>query len=164
MKSLTSPVVISRPGAVTKRPVPPKVRRSLQRVLTDERHKRSGSRGPAGVISLMRSATAPVVPGLKRESSESPLLENIPIAESQSLAVSRGGVLKTKKFSQREVDLSNLGPGNDTKSKKPSLEAELKEAISALKRPNRQLAGQLMVETAERRTASASVNSRSELD
>jgi DNA replication regulator SLD3 len=164
VKSSTSSAVTSRPGAVTKRPVPSKVRRSLQRVLTDERHKRSGSRGPSGAISLMRSATAPVVPGLKRESSESPLLESIPSAQSQSLAVSRGGVLKTKKFSQREVDLSNLGPGNDTKSKKPNLEAELKEAILALKRPNRQLAGQLMVETAERRTASASINSKSELD
>jgi hypothetical protein len=108
----------------------------------------------------MRSATAPAIPGLKRERSETPLLSSIPSAESQSMLVSRGGVLKSKKFSQREVDLGSLATVNDAKFKKASIEAELKDAITALKRPNRQLAGQLQME-AERRAASALTHSRS---
>jgi DNA replication regulator SLD3 len=162
VKSASAGAIRSRPGAITKRPVAPKPRRSLQRVLTDERHSRAGSRGPSGAISLMRSATAPVMPGLKREESDTPTLASVPSVESQSMSVSRGGVLKSKKFSQREVDLSCLGPGYDGKMKKAAIEAELKEAISALKRPNRQLAGQSIVETAEKRAASASTHSKSE--
>jgi DNA replication regulator SLD3 len=159
-KSTSSSATLARPGAMAKRPVPSKSQRSLQRVLTNERQKRSGSYGPSGAISLMRSATAPVVPGLKTEASETPLA-SIPTAELPSITVSRGGVLKSKKFSQREVDLSNLINASDTNPKKASIEAELKEAIAALKKPNRQLAGQLMVETAEKRAASGSTVSRS---
>jgi DNA replication regulator SLD3 len=75
----------------------------------------------------MRSAT-PSIPGLKREASEALSLNSIPMADSQSLSVNRGGVLKSKKFSSREVDLSAMAV--DTKSKKASIEAELKDAIS----------------------------------
>jgi DNA replication regulator SLD3 len=160
--STTLPTASSRPGGMTKRLVPSKARKSLRRVITDERHAREGSRGVSGAISLMRSATAPTIPGLKRERSETPLLSSIPSAESQSMLVSRGGVLKSKNFSQREVDLSNLAIANDCKAKKASIEAELKDAISALKRPNRQLAGQLQLE-AERRAASVVTRSRSKL-
>lgn len=110
----------------------------------------------------MRSMTAPVIPGLKREDSETPSLSNIPAADAQTMHVNRGGVMKSKKFSQREVDLSNMANMNDAKLKKASIEAELREAITALKRPNRQLAGQLQVETAEKRVSSGSSNSRSE--
>lgn len=161
-KSASTSGSMSRPGAVAKRPAPSKVRRSLQRVLTDERHSRSGSRGPSGAISLMRSATAPVVPGLKREASETPSLSNIPTVDSQTMHVSRGGVMKSKKFSQREVDLTSMVNANDSKIKKANIEAELREAITALKRPNRQLAGQLQVDTAEKRAATATSHSRSE--
>ncbi len=160
MASATLPAASSRPGGVTKRPIPSKARRSLRRVITDERHAREGSRGASGAISLMRSATTPTIPGLKRERSETPLLSSIPSAESQSMLVNRGGVLKSKNFSQREVDLGNLATINDAKVKKTSIEAELKDAISALKKPNRQLAGQLQVE-AERRAASVPTHSRS---
>jgi DNA replication regulator SLD3 len=48
--------------------------------------------------------------------------------------------------------------------KKARLEAELRDAISALKRPNRQLAGQLQVETAEKRASSASLHTKSKLN
>lgn len=160
MASASLSAVSSRPGGITKRPISTKARRSLRRVITDERHAREGSRGASGAISLMRSTTAPSIPGLKRERSETPLLSSIPSAESQSMLVNRGGVLKSKKFSQREVDLSSLATVNDAKLKKASIEAELKDAITALKRPNRQLAGQFQVE-AERRAASASTHSRS---
>ncbi|KAH8662996.1 DNA replication regulator SLD3-domain-containing protein [Tricladium varicosporioides] len=147
----------ARPGAATKRPVPAKPRRSLQRVLSDERERRSVSRGPERAISLMRSATMPMVPGLKREASEVPSLSGIP--DSQSLEANRGGVLNSKRFSRREVDLSALAPipDKDTKAqKKAKIDAELKEAISALKKPNRELAGKALAETAEKRSVSAS--------
>lgn len=160
--SATSTAPSSRPGGVTKRPVPSKARRSLRRVIKDERHAREGSRGASGAITLMRSATAPTIPGCKRERSETPLLSSIPSTELQSMLVSRGGVLKSKNFSQREVDLSSLATINDAKAKKASIEAELKDAISALKKPNRQLAGQLQVE-AERRAASVPTHSRSKV-
>ncbi|TVY87236.1 hypothetical protein LAWI1_G007601 [Lachnellula willkommii] len=152
----------SRPGAATKRPVPVKPRRSLHRVLTDDRERRSVSRGPERAISLMRSATMPTMPGLKRETSEAPSLSGIPFAESQTLTTNRGGVLNSKRFSRREVDLGSLAPDLNAKAKKKaSIEAELKQAISALKRPNRELAGKDLVETAEKRSTSASHSRKS---
>ncbi|TVY37433.1 hypothetical protein LOCC1_G007360 [Lachnellula occidentalis] len=152
----------SRPGAATKRPVPAKPRRSLHRVLTDDRERRSVSRGPERAISLMRSATMPTIPGLKREASEAPSLSGIPFAESQTLAANRGGVLNSKRFSRREVDLGSLAPDWNSKAKKKaSIEAELKQAISALKKPNRELAGKDLVETAEQRSTSASHSRKS---
>ncbi|KAB8289685.1 hypothetical protein EYC80_010597 [Monilinia laxa] len=129
----------TRPGAVTKRPVPAKQRKKS-----------------TAAISLMRSATDPTIPGLKREASEAPPLSNIPSAEFKPLHVSRGGVLNSKRFSQREVDMSTLAPDLNSKAKKQAaIDAELKDAISALKKPNRELAGKTLAETAERRSALA---------
>jgi DNA replication regulator SLD3 len=115
------------------------------------------SRGPNKAISLMRSATMPPIPGMKREASEAPSLSSIPAADSQSLEANRASVLKSKQFARREVDLSSLAPEVNSKAKKQaSIEAELKEAISALKKPNRELAGKSLAETAEKRSASTS--------
>jgi DNA replication regulator SLD3 len=100
----------------------------------------------------MRSLTAPPISNLKRETSEAPSFAGIPIADGQPNHVSRGGILSSKRFSQREVDLSSLGTVASTKAqKKASIEAELKEAISGIKRPNRKLAGKVLTETAEKR-------------
>jgi len=146
----------SRPGAATKRPVPIKPRQSLKRVLTDDRERRSMSRGPNKKIALMRSATMPIIPGLKREVSEAPSLSSIPTADSQSLEAPRGGVLNSKRFSRREVDLGSLIPEMNSKAKKQAIiDAELKEAISALKKPNRELAGKALADTAEKRSISS---------
>jgi DNA replication regulator SLD3 len=98
----------------------------------------------------MRSATVPalpVMPILKREASESTPIES-------GLSVNRGGVLKSKRFSQREVDLTTPINGEAKLKKQASIDAELKEAISALKKPNRQLAELSFVESAERRVSS----------
>jgi len=104
----------------------------------------------------------PAVPGFKREASETPSLSNIPLAESQSLHANRGGVLNSKRFSQREVDLSSIAPETSAKARKQAnIDAELKQAILALKKPNRELAGKSLVETAEKRSSSVS-HSRSE--
>lgn len=155
-KAASTSNLLSRPGAATKRPVPAKPRRSLQRVLTDERERRSLSHGAGRPITLMRSATAPVIPGLKREASEAPSLGSIPYADAQLVQANRSGVLNSKKFSRREVDMSTLAPiVNAKKTAQANIEAELKEAISALKKPNRELAGKALAETAEKRSASA---------
>lgn len=146
----------TRPGAITKRPVLAKQRKTLQRVLTDDRQRRSISIGSNRAISLMRSATDPTIPGLKREASEAPSLSSIPTVDFKSLHANRGGVLNSKRFSQREVDMSTLAPDPNSKAKRQAaIEAELKDAISALKKPNRELAGKALAETAERRSASA---------
>ena len=48
---------------------------------------------------------------------------------------------------------------DDPKAKKRALvEAELQDAISVLRKPNRELAGKAVVEAAERRAASASLS------
>lgn len=143
----------SRPGAATKRPVPVKETRSLKRVLTEERERRSMSRGPntGRAISLMRSATMPV--GFKREASEAPSLSSIPSADP--FQANHGGLPNNKRFSKREVDLSSFGAMKNDKAKKQAqVEAELKEAITALKKPNRQLAGKELAEIAEKRSTS----------
>lgn len=158
-RSASASGALSKPGAATKRPVPARSRQSLTRVLTDERERerRSASAGPNRKISLMRSATMPAVPGLKREGSEAPSLSSIMSAESQPIfAANRGGVLNSKRFAQREVDLSSLAPDPNTKARKQAkIESELKEAIAALKKPNRELAGKSFAETAEQRAVPA---------
>ncbi|KAG9238721.1 DNA replication regulator SLD3-domain-containing protein [Amylocarpus encephaloides] len=156
-KSSSFSVAPSRPGAATKRPVPVKPRRSLQRVLTDERERRSISRGPERAMSLLRSATMPAIPSIKRENSEAPSLSGIPYAASQTVEGNRSGVIKSKQLARREVDLGSLVPSISSKaSKQARIEVELKNAISALKKPNRELAGKDIVETAERRSATTS--------
>ncbi|KAJ4403310.1 hypothetical protein N0V85_005124 [Neurospora sp. IMI 360204] len=136
-----------KPGAPAKRVTAAKKEneRSLQRVLSNERMRRSVSRGPSGTIALLRSASATAIPGLKREGSE-PLLGMI--AKSEAVAV------KEKNISIFSRSAGPLANNEDAKAKKKArLEAELKEAISALKKPNRALAGKEIVEEAERRTA-----------
>ncbi|PBP22579.1 hypothetical protein BUE80_DR006430 [Diplocarpon rosae] len=156
-KSSTFSGALSRPGAATRRPVPVKPGQSLKRVLTDDRERRSMSGGPNKKIALMRSATMPIIPGMKREASESPSLSSIPFADSQSLGTSRGGVLKSRQLSRREVHISGMLPEKNPRAKnQATINAELQEAILALKKPNRELAGKLFAESAEKRSLSAS--------
>ncbi|KFY96966.1 hypothetical protein V500_02259 [Pseudogymnoascus sp. VKM F-4518 (FW-2643)] len=160
-KSSSMSAAPSRPSAVSKRVASTESRRSLQRALTDEKlQARSKSRRPSVAVSLLRSATAPVLPpGLKREGSEAASLSSIPTMNSQSQHASRTAVQKAKRPSQTEND---MGPGtlSDRKSKKANIEAELKYAISALKKPNRQLAGQTTVDLAEKRAVAGASQSR----
>ncbi|KAL3428042.1 hypothetical protein PVAG01_01551 [Phlyctema vagabunda] len=146
-----------RPGAATKRPLPSKAQRSLKRVLSDDRERRSVSRGPARAISLMRSASIPV---LKREMSEPVSLSNIPSVDAQTSQGNRTSLFNSKRFSQREVDLSALTDVNTKAKKQANIETELKNAISALKKPNRELAGKSLAEVAEQRVATASRSAR----
>ncbi|KAL2020893.1 hypothetical protein VTK56DRAFT_7884 [Thermocarpiscus australiensis] len=138
-----------KPGAPAKRATASKRDkvRTLERALSHERNRRSVSRGPAEAIALMRSASTTIIPGLKREASEPLLMGSIPRAET--------GLFKERSANifPRSLSSSSL---EDEKAKKAALvEAELKDAISALKKPNRALAVKEFVEAAERRASSA---------
>ncbi|KFY17185.1 hypothetical protein V492_00830 [Pseudogymnoascus sp. VKM F-4246] len=160
-KSSSMSTAPSRPSAISKKSASTESRRSLQRALTDEKlQARSKSRRPSVAVSLLRSATAPVLPPtLKREGSEATSLSSIPTMNSLSQHASRTAVHKSRKASQTENDMS-LGTLPDRQSKKANIEAELKHAISALKKPNRQLAGQTTVELAEKRATAGASQSR----
>jgi hypothetical protein len=99
----------------------------------------------------------PVGLGLKREASEAPSLSSIPTADSQKFTGIKGDIFGTKRFAQREVSVSSGPPEMNPKAKRQAIiDAELRDAISALKKPNRELAGKAIAETAEKRSASAS--------
>ncbi|KAK0618549.1 DNA replication regulator SLD3-domain-containing protein [Bombardia bombarda] len=143
----SKPTVLSRPkpGAPAKRALSSRndKEKNLERVLSNERMRRSVSRGPSGAIALMRSASATTIPGLKREGSE-PFLAMIPKVEKSSL--------KDRPINVFSQSTGSIVTQNVKATKKALVEAELKEAISALKRPNRALAGKELVEAAEKRT------------
>ncbi len=114
-----------------------KPRRTLERVLTDER---SASQRPP---SLSRSATEPTLPKLKREVSDV-TLSSIPLNR----------VAMHKRYSQREVDLNAASQATEAKlKKKAKVEQELHSAIAALKKPNPRMAVKELVEDAEKRVA-----------
>ncbi|ELR09782.1 hypothetical protein GMDG_04266 [Pseudogymnoascus destructans 20631-21] len=156
--SATAP---SRPSAISKKSASSESRRSLQRALTDEKlQARSKSRRPSVAVSLLRSATAPILPPTrKREGSEATSLSSIPTMNSQSQHASRTAAHKARKPSQTENGMS-VGALPDRNSKKANIEAELKYAISALKKPNRQFAGQTTVDLAEKRALASASQSR----
>jgi DNA replication regulator SLD3 len=98
----------------------------------------------------MRSASTTVIPGLKREGSE-PLLMGIPRAES--------GLLKERPSNLFHRSLSLGGTEDWRAKKKAQVDAELKDAISALKKPNRSLAVKDFVEAADKRASAGQLKS-----
>ncbi|KAG8428467.1 hypothetical protein J3459_003890 [Metarhizium acridum] len=140
-----------KPGTATKRPAPLNSRRTLQRALsTEQLHRRSVSRGPSNTIALLRSATSTSVPGIKREGSEPLSLKDLHRVDSL-MGRSRQPLLS------RSNSASNL---EETKaSRKALVEAELKDAISALRKPNREVVGKAMAE-ADQRRAIASLSAK----
>ncbi|OAQ84344.1 DNA replication regulator Sld3 [Purpureocillium lilacinum] len=138
-----------KPGAAAKRPAAlNNPRRTLQRALsTDQQHRRSVSRGPSNAIALMRSATSTAVPGVKREGSEPAPLRSIPSGALNQTRRQQPSLL-------RSTSMTNL---QDAKAnKKAMVEAELKDAISALRKPNRGVVGKDMAEADERRALTGS--------
>ncbi|KAH7170675.1 DNA replication regulator SLD3-domain-containing protein [Dactylonectria macrodidyma] len=133
-----------KPGAATKRPSQQQPR-TLQRALsTEQHHRRSVSRGPSNMIALMRSATSTPVTGIKREGSEPAALKGVLKGESDLLN-RRSNPLS------RSTSMTNL---RDNKaSKKALVEAELKDAISALRKPHREVMSKELMDAAERRTS-----------
>ncbi|KAM4054910.1 DNA replication regulator SLD3 domain-containing protein [Hirsutella rhossiliensis] len=107
----------------------------------EQQFGRSVSRGPSNAIALLRSATSTSVSSVKREGSEPASLKTLPKGEPRPSqkppALSRG------------LSMSNL---EDAKTdKKAMVEAELKNAISALRKPNRDVVGRAMAEADQRR-------------
>jgi DNA replication regulator SLD3 len=144
----------TQPGAVAKRPQPQKSRRTLQRVLTDEKTAASQrGRHP----SLARSVTAPSLQEVKRESVE-------PSLPSLSASV-RGGIQIARRADNREVDLNAVAKQHETKLKKMNMlmeqKRELDAAISALRKPNRGLVAKEIAEHAEKRISSTSTSTSS---
>ncbi|OLN95897.1 hypothetical protein CCHL11_04997 [Colletotrichum chlorophyti] len=126
----------ARPGGATKRPSAAKSTvKNLEKALFKEQSRRSVSRGPSNAIALLRSATSANIAGFKREGGD---------AERKS-SVDRTGMLSRS---------SSMTALDDAKAqKKALLEAELKDAITALRKPNRELAVKPVVEAAEKRTS-----------
>ncbi|PLN81477.1 DNA replication regulator SLD3-domain-containing protein [Aspergillus taichungensis] len=123
-------------------------RRSFQRVHTDTQTTSQGRAAPAP--SLNRTNTAPSQVNTRRESID-PLL---PILSTSA----RGGIQKAKRAENREVDLNAVARQHESKLRKVQLLAdqkkELDAAISALRKPNRQLVAKDIASDADRRTAS----------
>ena len=121
-------------------------RRTLERVLTEE--KGLQSRKP----SLSRSATDSALLGSKREASDTAL---------SLVGLNRVTLQKTHRYSQREVDLKAVSQVTETKlQKKAAVERELQGAIAALKKPNPRMAVKELVEAAEKRAAGSNSRSR----
>lgn len=135
----------SKSSSATKRPTS-KSSKTLESVLSKEteKHRRSMSRGPSGVIALMRSASTSM---LKREASEPLSISNIPKADS----------ITSKDSTSRAPTLVPIKRRSEgERAKKDALvKAELHDAISALKRPNRDVVGKAMAEADERRATTS---------
>lgn len=146
-----------RPGAVTKRSAPKKP--SLQRAFsTDQaqRDRRSMSRGPSKAVAALLSATEMPIPGLKKEGDDSQSPMSIPRMKSEC------GLLKSARSDS--LSHSSRTAGEDSKqSTKAAVDAELQDAIAALRKPNRQLAGAAMAEEAEKRVGGGLSQVRSKL-
>ncbi|KAL0936572.1 uncharacterized protein CTRU02_208787 [Colletotrichum truncatum] len=124
----------SKPGAAAKRPASVKpATKNIEKALFKEQSRRSVSRGPGNAIALLRSATSANIPGFKRDNSD---LDRRSSVERMGL-LSRG---------------NSMTALDDVKAqKKAMVEAELKDAITALRKPNREMAGKAIVEDAEKR-------------
>ncbi|PGH14153.1 hypothetical protein AJ80_06020 [Polytolypa hystricis UAMH7299] len=137
----------AQPGAAVKRLQPNKAKRTLQRVLTDEKIASKGR-----VPSLSRSSTAPSIPQLKRKSSEPASLSLIPGG--------RGGIQKAKRVDNREVDLDAVARQHEAKFKKMNMlleqKRELDAAINALRKPNRELVTRDLADSVDRKAISSS--------
>ncbi|KAL7792910.1 DNA replication regulator SLD3 domain-containing protein [Trichoderma ceciliae] len=134
-----------RPGTASKRPQPSSARKTLQRALsTEQQNRRSISRGPSNAIALLRSATSTTLPSIKRETLDpSGPMSLLPLG-------SQGGRAHSL---SRSSSMNNLFDARA--SKKAEVDAELKEAISALRKPNRGVVGKAMAEADERRTSAS---------
>lgn len=143
------------PGSEVKRQQPaPKPRRSLQRVLTDEKAAAAPqNRHP----TLSRSNTAPSKQETKRDSLE-PLL---PTLLSGSV---RGGIQQAKRVGNREVDLNAVARQHESKLRKVQMlvdqKKELDAAIHAIRKPNRELVAKDIAEDAVERSSRGGGSSR----
>ncbi|KAF2706896.1 hypothetical protein K504DRAFT_459328 [Pleomassaria siparia CBS 279.74] len=145
------PPTTSRKSGEPKEAEAKKSRRTLARVTTETSIP---PRRPTP--SLHRSATDSALPtGIKREGSETPL-STIPVQRYPSNAA-RHSMSRFQHLKGREIDLTTPSEAVTARLKqKKRVEEDLKDAISALKKPNRGLAVGTYVDDMERRGVSTS--------
>ncbi|KAI5465968.1 DNA replication regulator SLD3-domain-containing protein [Mariannaea sp. PMI_226] len=137
-----------KPGSATKRSSLGQQPRTLQRALsTEQHHRRSVSRGPSNMIALMRSATSTSLPGIKREGSE-PATSKVFNKSDNDLLNKLGGPSLSRSTSMTRLE-------DPKATKRARVEAELKEAISTLRKPHREIVSKELVDAAERRSSAA---------
>ena len=125
-----------------------KRRKTLERVLTDDRLTRQGS-----VASLVRSNTDSAIPRIKREASEVSLSE---------VSATKGIKAMPRQYCQREVDLTAVSRTAEARlQRKQFIEQEKNAAIALLKKPNARLAVMDLLESKDQREAGAKARSRS---
>jgi DNA replication regulator SLD3 len=154
------PPTTSRKSGESKEPETKKSRRSLARVATETIRRSTDRVTP----SLSRSATdSALIRDIKREGSEAPL-STIPFQRSPSKN-NRRSMSQYRHLEGRELDLTTPSAAVTAKLKqKQRVEEDLKEAITALKKPNRGLAAGGYVDDVERRGAGPSSRSRKQLN
>ncbi|KAK1688261.1 DNA replication regulator SLD3-domain-containing protein [Colletotrichum godetiae] len=130
----------TKPGAAAKRPSKPSSKNNIEKALFKEQSRRSISRGPSNAIALLRSATSANISGFKRENSEL----------DRKSPMDRTGLLSR---SQSMTALDDVKVQDVKAQKKALVEAELKDAITAIRKPNRDLAGKAIVEDAAKRVS-----------
>lgn len=137
------------PGAGAQRRPRALPKKTLERVLSDDRSLRHAS-PPTSV----RSATAPLIPHMKRETPE-----------TFQRPASRGALHKSVSFSNREIDLQADARVQETKRRRlarvTEQKRELDAAIAALKRPNRTVAAQGLMDEIESRKLEGSTRKQS---
>ena len=105
------------------------------------------------MIALMRSATSTSLHGITREGSDSAPSRNPVKSDLDALRPHQVPTLS------RSASMTNL---EDAKTgKKAKLDAELKNALSVLRKPNREVVGKAVAEAAERRVSSIPTKSKS---
>lgn len=135
-----------KPGAATKRAAPKQEPRTLERALSyEQQNRRSISRAPSAIAEMMRTSTK--LPSIKRENSDPDL------KETHQRPSSRSSLLRSTSMADLKEDRT---------AKKARLEAELKDAISSIRKPNREIVGKAMTEAAERKVTTA-LSAKSEL-
>jgi len=155
------PTASRKPGAPAPRPVPDnRLRKPLSRVSSETLNE-----DPKPVPKLHRSATdtRASLPRIKREDSETPTVLNlIPPDKVSQARKPRPNVLQSiPGLGRREVDLCATSRTNETKMRnKAEMDHKLKEAISALKKPNRVLAFKEVAESTDASFAKSLVRNK----
>lgn len=90
------------------------------------------------------------MPPLKRESSETPSLSSFPPVDVPKDCQLKAPS-KTREHAQSNLQRAKKSDSNGKQYQQIDIETELASVISAIRKPNRQLAGQSMMEIAERR-------------
>lgn len=147
VKAASSSQLAQNPGTTMQRSGVRKPRATLERVLTDEKSA-SQRRAPG----LLRSKTDSTLLGLKRAASDTSLT---------AISLNRVALHKSKRYSQREVELKSVSQAVEARlKKKASVEQELRGAIATMKRPNPRMAVKDLVEAAEQRVAGSHSRSK----